>query len=124
VNCQVDCQASGFASCKTRLQGGCEAECRSPEGAIFCDGNYVDHGGNAQRCIDALRTAVNVQVDVSARGSASGDCSGNTCKAQAEGEASASCAMARRASGSGAAGLLALAAGLGAAISRRRRRAA
>jgi uncharacterized protein (TIGR03382 family) len=116
------CQSSGYASCKSMLKGGCEAECDSPEGAIFCDGNYVDHGGNAQECIDAIRAAVNITVDTSARGSYNAECSGGTCMAEAEGEASASCSTPKSAPSGGGAGLLAFAAAIGAVLTRRKSR--
>jgi hypothetical protein len=87
VDCQVSCQSSGYAECQASLQGGCEAQCEKPEGAVFCDGQYVDHGNNAEECIAALNAIISAHVDTSARGSAS--CSGNSC--EAEGEAEASC---------------------------------
>jgi hypothetical protein len=89
IDCQVSCQSRGYVACKARVQGGCEVACSQPEGAIFCDGQYVDDEGNLQACIDAIREAVDIQVDVS--GSAQSDCTGNTCAGSAEGKASASC---------------------------------
>lgn len=83
MDCQIQCQASGLAECKTNLQGGCEVECDQPEGALFCNSSYIDRGGNAQECIDALNAFLTSHVDASA----SGSCSGNTCK----GEASCKC---------------------------------
>jgi MYXO-CTERM domain-containing protein len=80
----VSCQSKGYAQCKTDLTGGCKAQCQKPEGALFCDGNYVDSGNNLQNCIDALNAVLHVKVDASA------SCSGNTCTAQAS--ASSSCA--------------------------------
>lgn len=93
VECQVDCQAraDGFATCEARMQGACEAACSSPEGALFCDGQFVDHGGKLNECIDALEAYLKAHVDVSARGSATSDCVGNSCSASAEGSAEASC---------------------------------
>lgn len=114
IDCQVDCQSSGYASCKAELEGGCKARCSQPEGALFCDGQYVDTGNNLQNCIDALRAALNIEVE----GAAS--CSGNECTAR--GSASASCATSPvEAPLPG--GLMALGVGaLGAGIWRRRRR--
>jgi hypothetical protein len=88
VDCQIDCQATGYVDCYSRLEGGCTAECQKPEGALFCDGNYVDHGDNLEMCTDALREALAIEVDASASGSAS--CEGGMCAA--EGEASVGCA--------------------------------
>jgi hypothetical protein len=111
AECQVDCQSSGYASCQAELQGGCEGAC-SGDGALFCDGQYVDHGNNLQDCIDALRAELNITASGSAQ------CSGNSCTA--EGEAEASCGVARlpsRGSMAWIAGLV----GLGAFAARRRR---
>jgi hypothetical protein len=69
------------------MKGGCEAQCTEPDGALFCNGSYVDTGNNLQNCIDALKAELNI----TATASASGSCSGNQC--QGEAEASASCAM-------------------------------
>ncbi|MGB0678295.1 MAG: hypothetical protein ACPGUV_01370 [Polyangiales bacterium] len=110
-DCQVDCQAGGYAGCT----GSCEAACQSPEGALFCDRQFVDHGGNLRQCIQSLNAVLDVEVDASA----SAACSGGRCSAQAE--ASAGCAAvpstARTRSAFGAGVLLAL--GL---LWRRRRR--
>src|SRR6185436_10772886 len=64
----------------------CEVECKSQEGALFCDGQYIDHGDKLDMCIDALQAALDIQVMSEASGEAScGD--GEGC--HAEGEASA-----------------------------------
>ena len=55
----------GLQSC-SELSGGCEAECESPEGALFCDGQYIDHGGNLEECIASLKALFDIDVDVSA----------------------------------------------------------
>lgn len=84
AKCQIDCQGKLDASCKAELEGGCKARCSKPEGALFCDGQYVDTGDNLQQCIDALKAKYNIQVS----GSASSQCTGNECTAEAEGTAS------------------------------------
>jgi len=120
ASCQVDCQSSGYAKCEVDLQGKCEAECKRPDGAVFCDGNYVDDGGNAQKCIDALDAWLKAHVDVTAQGTASSDCMGSTCEAMAEGSAKASCATVP--GGPAGAGIALFGMVLaGAAIARRRR---
>jgi hypothetical protein len=86
LDCQVDCQAQGHAECKADLQGGCEVDCDTEQGALFCDGNYVDHGGNLEECVAALRAIFNIEVT----GYAEGRCEGNTCS----GEAGFSCTVA------------------------------
>lgn len=122
LDCQIDCQADGFAKCKADMQGGCELACSKPEGALFCDGQFIDHGGNLDACIAALDAYLDVRVDASSRGTATGDCSGNRCTANAEGDAqaSASCAYGALPVG-GSAGLASLL-GLVAVAGGRRRR--
>jgi MYXO-CTERM domain-containing protein len=119
AECQIDCQSEGYAECKAELSGGCEVECERGEAQIFCDSNYVDHGGNLESCIDALRAAGHVE----ARGSSHAECSGNRCEAEAEGEVSASCAFAPGETGgaSGPLGLIGLGL-LGFGLRRGRRR--
>ena len=121
-DCNVKCQAETYASCKADFSGGCKVQCEKPEGALFCDGNYVDTGGNLANCIDALKTLLNLRVDVSATGSA--NCDNGAC--EAEGEASASvgaCELAPAGTSRplGAAGIVM---GIGAVVfgARRRRR--
>lgn len=87
IDCQVDCQASGFAECEAELQGRCEAQCQRPEGALFCDGSYVDTANQLEECIQALQEQLNVEV----QGSARADCAGGECAADAQG--SVSCAV-------------------------------
>jgi MYXO-CTERM domain-containing protein len=88
IDCQIECQNNSFASCEAELQGGCEAECQTEEGALFCDGQYVDHGGNLDECVAALRALFDIEVD----GYAEGRCEGNRCEGSAGG--SISCAVA------------------------------
>lgn len=91
IDCQIDCQADGRVDCEASLKGGCEAQCQKPDGAIFCDGNYVDHGDNLAMCIDALDALLDVDVDASA--SAGGECAGGTCKANAEASVGTDCSV-------------------------------
>jgi len=118
--CQVDCQSKGFAKCETDLKGGCETQCSKPEGALFCDGQYIDAREQLDQCLAYLEGTLKIDVTGYARGDA--DCEGNTCTA--EGEAGFSCAAAPAGvrSTSSNAGALALAvAGAGILIARRRR---
>lgn len=114
IDCQIDCQASGYVDCKAELQGGCEVACSEPEGAVFCNGQWVNTS-NVESCVAAIEAAFNIEVSYSA------ECSGNTCKA----EASASCAMSPEspaAPGFGSAALLLGLASAGLTVSRRLRR--
>ncbi len=81
LDCQIDCQATLYADCEAMLQGGCEAECDKPEGALFCDGQYIDHGGNLAECVDALRELLGIMVE----GYAEGSCSNGSCSGEAGG---------------------------------------
>lgn len=81
VECQVMCQADGYVDCKASLEGGCTAECQKPEGALFCDGQYVDHGGNLEECVNALRALLDIEVE----GYAEGSCSNGSCEGVAGG---------------------------------------
>lgn len=120
LDCQVDCQSEGFAECEAEIEGGCDIACEGEEGALFCDGNYVDHGDNLDMCIDALRAAVDIEVMAHAESSAScGD--GEGCMASAKASVSSNCAaVPGRAAGGGVAlGMLGL---LGLTLSTRRRR--
>ncbi len=85
-DCQVECQRPRFEGCTAELRGGCMAECSTEEGALFCDGNYVDHGGNLAECVDSLRGLLNIMV------SGSASCEGNSC--MAEGSISCDCTAA------------------------------
>jgi MYXO-CTERM domain-containing protein len=120
MSCQIDCQASGYVQCKADLQGGCEIACESPEGALFCDGNYVDHGGNLEECIASLQALLNIQVE----GYANAECADGTCTAEA-GVNCTACAVAPGwSSPVDERSLAALAAGLGLVVAARRRRRA
>ncbi len=87
IDCQVMCQASGFVQCEADLEGGCKGECNVEQGALFCDGQYVDHGGNLEECVDSLRALLNIEVS----GYAEGMCSNGMCSGEAGG--SISCAV-------------------------------
>ncbi|MCP4447746.1 MAG: hypothetical protein GY811_20775 [Myxococcales bacterium] len=85
LECQTECSSSGFVDCTTDVQGGCETDCEATEGALFCDGQYVDVEGDLDACIGALRDLLDIEVD----GYANAECDGNTCTA----EAGASCSV-------------------------------
>jgi hypothetical protein len=117
VDCQVDCQSEGYVDCKLEVEGGCEAACSRPDGALFCDGQYVDAGNNLEESIGAIEAALDITVEASG----SADCEGNTCTA--EGSASASCDIAEPdGRGTPIAAFSALLGTIGLMASRRRRR--
>ncbi len=84
--CQNACSAMGYAGCTTDLQGGCETDCAATEGALFCDGKYVDVEGNLEACVNALRDSLSIEV----MGYADLECAEGSCMA----EAGASCSVA------------------------------
>jgi MYXO-CTERM domain-containing protein len=104
------CQADGYLDCKADLEVDCEVACEAPEGALFCEGQYVDHGDNLANCIEALQQGFEAEVEGYA-------------EAEAEGEASAeaSCAYAPGLAGRGSGALLSLLGLAGAFVARRRR---
>jgi len=120
LQCQVDCQAQGYAQCKTKVKGGCDIDCADPQGALFCEGEYIDHNGTVNECINALKAALpTITVDASAQGESS--CSGNSCMASGSAQASANCSYAPSTGRTNTAGALAIMAALGAAFMRRRK---
>ena len=62
ASCQADCHGG----CSAKLTGGCKADCQAPQGALFCDGQYVTVD-NIDDC------SAFVEVDAT--------CSGNKCTA-------------------------------------------
>lgn len=116
AKCQIDCQTRGYASCTAELEGGCKTRCSQPEGALFCDGQYVDTGDNLRQCIDALNAYL--EVDVQASGSAA--CQGNECTAEGEVSCTTGAPLGSASGSAAAAGVVGLGIVLGAL---RRRRA-
>ncbi|MRG94758.1 hypothetical protein [Polyangium spumosum] len=116
IDCQIDCQADAFVQCEADLKGGCEVACQRPEGALFCDGQYVDVGEQIDSCVAQLESLLQVKVEGYARGDA--QCSGGRCTA--EGEAGVSCAQSPGNTSSSAAGILGAIAAFGLALGRRK----
>ena len=58
------------------MAGGCATACESADGALFCDGQYVDAGANLAACIQSLNACLVVQVD----DAASAVCSNGGCE--------------------------------------------
>ena len=68
MDCQIDCQADLYVDCKAELEGGCEAQCERPQGALFCDGQFINVA-SIDDCIDALRDLLNIEVEFEASAS-------------------------------------------------------
>jgi MYXO-CTERM domain-containing protein len=79
LSCQSACTSSLYVDCTTDVQGGCVTACDSTDGALFCDGHYVDVEGDLAACVSALKDLLNIEVS----GYADASCEGNTCKAEA-----------------------------------------
>jgi hypothetical protein len=108
IDCQLGCESEGRVDCEAELVGRCSADCETDEGALFCDGQYVDHGGKLKECRQALGALIDVEV--TSRGESSGSCGGGACEGSAEGEASVSCSsLGGAAQNSGHAALLGIA---------------
>lgn len=114
IGCQIDCQAGGYAECKVDIEGGCQAECDIGEGALFCDGSYIDHGNNLEECVDSLIAYLDAHVD----GYAEASCADGRCEAAAG--ATITCSVDPEPS-RGIGGLFAILGILGWGLSRRRR---
>jgi MYXO-CTERM domain-containing protein len=77
LDCQAECQGPQFGECTAELEGGCKVDCNTEEGALFCDGSYIDHGNNLAECRAALRAIFEIEV----RSGGEASCSGNECEA-------------------------------------------
>jgi hypothetical protein len=84
LTCDETCQSTGYASCESMLMGGCQTQCMTLKGALFCDGQFID-ASNVDQCMSDLKALLNITVTASS----SGSCSGNMCSGQAQ--AAASC---------------------------------
>jgi MYXO-CTERM domain-containing protein len=102
VSCQSQCQEQSYPQCKNDFVKTCTTQCGQPEGALFCDGSYVDVGGDLTACVDALNTVLNAKITVTASGSSS--CEGNNCTGN--GTVKASCAASPSPASGGAIGAL------------------
>ncbi|MBK6514598.1 MAG: hypothetical protein IPM79_32895 [Polyangiaceae bacterium] len=116
ADCQIECQADGYIDCEAELQGGCEIACETPEGALFCDGQWINTD-DLESCADAIIESFDIEID----GYARADCEGNTCTAEAG--CTTKCATAAPSTHDSTFGMMALGvATLGLAAARRRRR--
>jgi hypothetical protein len=94
-DCQASCQSKGYAKCQADVQGSCKAKCKAKEGALFCDGQFVDNGDNLDMCIDALKAAFNAKVSVKAESHGESACDGGTCEASGSARVSSDCSNSR-----------------------------
>jgi hypothetical protein len=129
ATCDVQCQASCNASCQVQANimchvnctssvelPSCQADCQAPQGALFCDGQYVDIASASKACIAYLQSQ-----GVSVSETCSSDSSGSNCSATIG--CSAAPTLGTGQDRWGMLGITGLVMGLGLAVSRRRRRA-
>lgn len=122
LDCQLKCQGEAQLDCEAEVKGGCEIECTKEDGALFCEGQYVDHGDNLQECVDALKAKYNIKITAEASGMSG--CDAGVCSASGDASIKANnCSVSHVGQPAGSHGL-ALFAGLVAALafSIRRRR--
>jgi hypothetical protein len=86
-NCDEHCNTCCTGACDTQLnfdcdlkctvdvQAKCDVACKKPEGAVFCNGQYVN-ATDVKACVTYLATR-NIKVDTSASGSVT--CTGTDC---------------------------------------------
>lgn len=63
AECQIQCQSETFTECETELVEKCETECTQTGGAIFCDGQFLNHT-DLEDCAAELEAELNISVDV------------------------------------------------------------
>lgn len=74
-SCEVEANFDCNIDCTAELQGGCETQCQAPEGALFCDGQYLnvtDIPACVQYLVDNFEIEVEFEAEVS--GSVTSDC--------------------------------------------------
>lgn len=60
LDCEVKCQGG----CSADVEGGCKTACSAPEGALFCNGQYVE-ASDVVACETAFYVDVNASCDAS-----------------------------------------------------------
>ncbi|RYE81544.1 MAG: hypothetical protein EOO74_00450 [Myxococcales bacterium] len=83
ADCKAKCQGSCGGSCETQanfdctydcsaeLKGGCDVSCEAPQGALFCDGQFINVT-NVEECLAYV--ASNLQIEGSAEASGTVSC--------------------------------------------------
>lgn len=69
-SCEVDANVDCYVECSVELQGGCEVDCDTPSGALFCDGQYIPVE-DLPECLDYLLNNFDLDVEAEAEGHAS-----------------------------------------------------
>lgn len=103
-SCDVDANFDCQLECTAELKGGCEVDCRQPEGALFCDGQYIAVQ-DLPACLAYLYENFEINLE-----------------AEASAEATLTCAVGSSPAFTDGSALYGMLAGLGLAFARRRRR--
>ncbi|MFO0550379.1 MAG: hypothetical protein U0271_18435 [Polyangiaceae bacterium] len=118
ADCQVTCQSDGYVQCEADVTGGCKTQCSEPDGALFCNGEWINTT-DLDACIQAIEDQYNITVETHS----SASCTGNECTAEAG--CTATCAVSPEHQGSTSVGLAAFGlVGIGLFAARRRSRKA
>ena len=104
ANANFDCNIS----CSAELKGGCEIDCDAPEGALFCDGQYLAIQ-DIPACVEYLVENFEIEIEIEVEASASASVGG--------------CSTSGTNNDFNPAALLGVAAAVGAVAARRRRKA-
>jgi hypothetical protein len=73
--CDISCQEMGYASCQSMVTGGCMTQCQQPQGALFCNGQFVNvDTSQLAACEEQLASELSINVNVSASATGSASC--------------------------------------------------
>lgn len=71
--CDVEANVDCFVDCAAELAGGCEVDCEDPEGALFCDGQYLPVD-DIDDCLEHLEGSFDLDIRGTGQGQASFQC--------------------------------------------------
>jgi len=69
-SCEADANLDCEVQCSADLTGGCDVDCDAPEGALFCDGQYIEVTDLAS-CAQYLLDNFSISLDISVTGDVS-----------------------------------------------------
>ena len=72
TECQITCQDQMYTECQTEEVQVCQTTCMDGDGAIFCDGQYVD-AEDRPSCASQLKTELKIDVAIKAVTNVAGD---------------------------------------------------
>jgi len=119
-DCLLSCQTDNYTSCETDTVNTCTTTCHDKQGALFCDGQFID-ADDLQACADQLAAEFSFSIDITAHATVNGNGSVTTTNKDGS-KTTTKCSFSPPTQGHGGMALGALAA-LGLVVARRRRRA-